>query len=327
MVRVQEPESGSNHRFSAVGCVLAGRGPGFDLEEKKGKEASRVGPLVIRSFDTIYGRFQGAGIASVIACDDSRAGLRDRVDWLGDQNLYCGWKGFFASGAHRTIRVPNLAAFRSTWNRGEEGSREILIPWPRPHLLEQATPEDVARNVPSRDRRPQDKSPCHGRILEAKTLSTFPSPIVPTSLFLTSQQHSGARAITQVYNIKDRVVLKETAVLKTEKEQNQPTAGRRARFWTWFLTPRRAVARRSGLREKLSEGVKHARVHALGSGPKRCSPVRLPDGLILELRVEAPGQGGSEWLSWSPEAELTGRRLHRTSWRDSRTLSTSAPSR
>ena len=186
MVRVQEPDSGSNHRFSAVGSVLAGRGPGFELEDRKGREPSRVEPLVIRSFGTIYGRFQGAGIASVIACDDSKAGLRDRVDWLGDQNVYCGWKGFFASGADRTIRVPNLAAFRSTWNRGEESSLEVLIPWLRPPLLEQATPEDMARNLPGREAILKQVA-VPRPFLEAKTLSTFPPPSIPTPLLLSSQ--------------------------------------------------------------------------------------------------------------------------------------------
>ena len=235
IVRLQEPDSGSNHRFSAVGSVLAGRGPVFDLEDRQGKEPSRRGPAVIRSFDTIYGRFQGAGIASVIACDDSKAGLRDRVDWLGDQNVYCGWKGFFASGADRTIRVPNLAAFRSTWNRGEESSLEILIPWLRPPLLEQATPEDLARNLPGREtilKRVAVPRP----YLEAKTLSTFAPPIIPTPLFLTSQARSGAGARHGVFNIKDPSRT-ETSGRASSSKPGSRHSRKAARFSTWFLTP------------------------------------------------------------------------------------------
>ena len=48
---------------------------------------------------------------------------------------------------------------------------------------------------------------------------------------------------------------------------------------------------------------------AYGSGPRRSSPVRPRDGLVLEIRVEAPVNHDSEWLSWQPGAESRGRAL------------------
>ena len=52
--------------------------------------------------------------------------------------------------------------------------------------------------------------------------------------------------------------------------------------------------------------MKHLRVRVIGSGARQCSPVRLPDGLTLEIRVEPPAEKDADWLSWSPEPESTG---------------------
>ena len=106
---------------------------------------------VVRAFDTVFGRFQGAGIASVIASSNPSASARDRVDWLGEQNLFCGWKGFYASGKETTLRIPSLAAFRSTWNGSDQSSQEIPVPWPQPPHLSQAMPTALGPFIPGRE--------------------------------------------------------------------------------------------------------------------------------------------------------------------------------
>ncbi len=66
--------------------------------------------------------------------ESTAASPRDRVDWLGQQNLFCGWKGYYASGPAQTLRVPSLAAFRSMWNGSDQNSREILRGCGEPRL-------------------------------------------------------------------------------------------------------------------------------------------------------------------------------------------------
>ena len=90
-----EGDPGASHRFSVLGSVLACRGPAFKLRGGGGDGAG-VRPLTVRSFDTIYGRYHGSGIASVIAVDSAQASPTETVDWVGQQNLFYGWKGFFA---------------------------------------------------------------------------------------------------------------------------------------------------------------------------------------------------------------------------------------
>jgi serine/threonine-protein kinase len=57
------------------------------------------------------------------------------------------------------------------------------------------------------------------------------------------------------------------------------------------------------LRERVKPGTPRARVRVIGSGPRRFSPVRLPDAIALEIRVDPPSSQGAEWLSWSPDPE------------------------
>src|SRR5208337_4266098 len=192
LVRGLDPEKRGDRRFSVVGGVLACRGPGFELKEAAGGDAQRQPtPLVVRAFDTVFGRFQGAGIASILFSESTAASPRDRVDWLGQQNLFCGWKGYYASGPEQTLRVPSLAAFRSTWNGTDQNSREILASWPRPRHLGQAVPADLGPFVPGRE--PALAQAAAPRpYLGAKTLWTFPPPAVPVTVGLTGTGARGA---------------------------------------------------------------------------------------------------------------------------------------
>ena len=185
-------------RLAGGPSVLGGRQrarrsrPGLRLSAGSAGDGPRPRPLVVRSFDTVYGRFQGAGIASVIAADNARAGPSESVDWLGEQNLFCGWKGFFASGEDRTIRIPNLAAFRSTWNGSDGSSAEISSPWPQPTLpVRGLRPTSSSRSPPGttprcggwRDRGPSSRPRRSGRSAR-RACQDWPSlpqvPVPPT---------------------------------------------------------------------------------------------------------------------------------------------------
>ena len=58
------------------------------------------------------------------------------------------------------------------------------------------------------------------------------------------------------------------------------------------------------LRDRLTPGLKHARSSWSARDNHRFTPVRLPDGLYLEIRVEP--LAASEPPSWSPEPGATG---------------------
>lgn len=174
-----DPEQRGEQRFSVVGGVLASRGPGFELKQAAGGDAQRKpNPFVIRAFDSVFGRFQGAGIASVVFSESSAGSPRDRVDWMGQQNLFCGWMGYYASGAEQTLRVPSLASFRSTWNGTDQNSREILSAWPQPRHLADAIPADLAPFLPGREQALL-RAAVPRPYLGSKTLWAFEPPVVP----------------------------------------------------------------------------------------------------------------------------------------------------
>ncbi|MGZ5997421.1 MAG: hypothetical protein ACXWN0_17335, partial [Isosphaeraceae bacterium] len=311
LVRELGPERRGDQRFSVVGGVLASRGPGFQLQDAAGGDAQRKPtPLVIRAFDTVFGRFQGAGIASILFSESPAASPRDRVDWLGQQNLFCGWKGYYANGPEQTLRVPSLAAFRSTWNGTDQNSREILASWPQPQHLGQAVPADLRPFVPGRE--PALVQAAAPRpFLGAKTLWTFPPPAVPVTVGRTGTGAPGASiaALDPQLRIRNRARDPALSPLETTAGAVGPENARL--FDLVFDTDSVQWQGDLGafLHEKMTDEVRHARVRVHGSGPRRSSPVRLRDGLVLEIRVEPPVNRDSEWLSWQPGAESRGRAL------------------
>ena len=155
-------------------------------------------------------------------------------NWLGDQNVYCGWKGFFASGADRTIRVPNLAAFRSTWNRGEESSLEILIPWLRPPFS-----TGDARRPGSQPAGPGDHTQAGGRppaVLEAQDALDIPAANHSHAALLDFSRRAPGRGRTRGFQHQGPIARKQAAAHKFEQARLKGQQ-ERGRFSTWFLTP------------------------------------------------------------------------------------------
>jgi serine/threonine-protein kinase len=308
LVRSLEPDRVAERRFSSIGSILACRGPGFELREANG-EVRKARPFVIRTFDTVFGRFQGAGIASVIASSTPLAGARDRVDWLGDRNLFSGWKGFYASGFEHTLLIPSLAAFRSTWNESDQTSREILAPWPQPAHLGQAVPADLGPFIPGREAALKEV-PLPRPFLGAKTLWTFPEPVVPVPSLLDESTNPRSRT-----PVDSRLMVRlpgkqqpHTTVFD-QHEQARSADGSTTELVFDTEEDRWHGDLGAFLRSELTDSVKHARIKVVGSGPHRTSPVRLLDGLVLEVVVEAPAKPEAEWLSWSPEPESRGSAL------------------
>jgi serine/threonine-protein kinase len=311
IVRVLNQDRTSDHRFSVVGSVLACRGPGFEIANPKPGKEPGLKPLVIRSFDTAFGRFQGAGIASVVAFDNAIASPRGCVDWFGQQNLFCGWRGFLASGEDRSIQVPNLAALRSTWNGSDLSSQEIPTAWPMPARLGQSVPQELSPFVPGREAA-LGQVALPRAFLGAKTFWSFPSPILPVpSVFTASSTPNALSTAVARFNTKEGLGRSDGLTYNpAPTAHSEPTTGSSI-VDLLFDTDAPQWHGDLGyfLREKMAESAKHARVRVRGSGPRRCSPVRLPDGLVLEIRIEPPVNGDTEWLSWSPEAEAEGRAL------------------
>jgi serine/threonine-protein kinase len=264
-------------RFSTVGSYLVGRGPAVELKNA-GAGGTRPRPLELRSFDTVFGRLPAEGpiVASLIWADDDAAPRpQDRIEWRGDRNLFVGWSGFYACGPGPTIRVPGLLALRSTWNGSDGESQEIPVRWPPFPHPEYCLPGNLKPFVAQWDAA-LARVPVPRPYLIEKTLGEFPHPDVPSL--------GGPARGNPPWGDQPELVF---------------DAG--AERWHGDLG--------IFLHENVVAGMRHARVRAVGAGAHRFTPVRLPDGIVLELRVEPSSSSNAPGLSWSPAEDATGRAL------------------
>jgi serine/threonine-protein kinase len=308
LVRIANPESGAEHRLGWIDSVIAGPGPIVQREAPAAGVRSK--PLVFRTYGTAIGRLQMPGIASVISSSELEGGAAQQVDWAGDRNLYAGWKGYFARGRDRDplILVGELKAIRSTWNATEKDSQEIWLPWPRP------SDPDLSTVVPAGLRwflldRPNllSQTPWPWAGLFEKTVGAYVSPLVPEPVWTALPSPRTGQAAAQHFQaisptLRGGAVPGGAAppapappppadlVELTMNTSEPPWNGDLGAF----------------MRDKLTPGRKHVRIRVAGSGAHRFTPVRIPAGLQVEIRVTPANPPGGEPIFWSSESATAG---------------------
>jgi serine/threonine-protein kinase len=310
-VRVTRPDPAAEQRIFFVGSLLACPGPVVRCDQADARVRPRR--LAIRAYGSAFGRLQGPGfaIASVISSFDPDAAAELRIDWAGDRNVFVGWKGFFARGADPTITVGSLAQVRSTWNATEQGSQELLAASPLSFDPSRVTPADLSPLLPApRSLMTQAPRPVTG--LFPKTFDGYPGPPIPDPISWISARPAAAAGIGP----RTRKVLKydpktdgPAAATGGLTGTGGPGASRQADGDPPVLTMNTADPPWEGdlgafLRERVPHEARHVRVRVEGSGVHRFTPVRLPDGITLEIRVDATP--GAEPPSWSPDPQASG---------------------
>lgn len=277
--------------------------------------------LSVRADGTVFGRLQGQGIASLVCMANPDATADRTVVWAGDRNVYYGWKGFFARGPEPTITVGGLVQARSTWNATERGSQEILVDLPLTLDAEHASPAELSPHLPP-DRKWLATAPARPSVgLFPRALDGYAEPIVPDVLAWAAAPTGFApggiaatapmsRKVIQ-YNTKQAAA---GGVPGTAGGVPGPaggvhgiasqTASGPADLEFNTANPRWGGDLGAFLHAAIPPGARHLRVRVQGSGAHRWTPVRLPDGLTLEIRVEVPP--GAEPLSWSCEPLASG---------------------
>ena len=306
LVRVDGADATSDNRMFLVQSMVAGPGPIIEWSKKPAGRPAKA--LVVRAFGSVFGRLHGTGIASVIASNDPTQAADKQVDWLGDQNLFAGWVGLFACGDDQTVTVGDLAAARSTWNGTDKLSREILAPWGHRGDLAGATPADFASFVPSHravlQRAARPRMGLYEKALSAYSEPAIPEPDASEWLFAPVREAPSFR------QLKPGELPPETTEL-TRNGYGAPArpAGPGGPAEMTFRTD---VVPWKGdlgayLRDRLAPTMTFVRVRVQGSGRHSFTPVKLPRGLRLEIKVEADAMG--EPPNWSPKSGATGTAL------------------
>jgi serine/threonine-protein kinase len=307
LLRLELPESEAMQRLDFVDAVLAGFGP--ILECRPATPDGRPKPVVIRSFGSAFGRLlrQGVAVASVITSTSPNASAAQQIDWGGDRNLFAGWIGFVAQGADETITVRDLAAVRSTWNGTDGASQEILVPYLQPADLAAAPPTSLVPFLPDRvailGQVARPRAGLFDKTVAAYLHSIRPEPI-GWAFDRPTQQPGGPiqpKLVAPVSQAKADVVI--IPPKGGSPAGPAPTEGV-PELTMDLADPRWAGDLGAFLRDRLTAEMEHARVRVVGSEKHRFTPVRLPPGLQLEIRVEPAAGAEPPW--WSPEPETTG---------------------
>ena len=248
------------------------------------------------------------GVASVISSASAIPQAAKQIDWAGDNNHFAGWKGFFASGNDPMVTITELAKVRSTWNGADRNSHEIFPSWQPPSDLAATTPTELKFFVPGRETiLRQVAQPRSG--LFQKAVGDYPTPVDSCSRW--AGQLCGARSVRKAFCGTGRCAHGRT-------RKDEPGQRRARSVSTFAVTPSSDVSELtfsteslpwSGdlgafLRDQLTPGMRNVRVTVSGSGPHRFTPIRLPQGLWLEIRVEP--LAAAEPPSWSPQPDSTG---------------------
>jgi serine/threonine protein kinase len=307
LVRIAKPETGAEHRLGFVDSVIAGPGP--MIYRAAPAPGSHSKPLVFRAYGTAFGRLQMPGIASIISSSDLEGTATQQVDWAGDRNLYAGWKGFFARGSDRdpTILVGELKAVRSTWNATERDSPEIWLPWPRPSDPDLSTVALEGLKFFLSDR-PNllSQVPWPWAGLFEKTVGAYVPLLVPEPIWSALPTPRGGPATAQHILAYTPGGPGAGGVVPGAPAQPAPpppadllelTMNTSEPPWNGDLG--------AFMRDRLTSDRRHVRIRVEGAGAHRFTPVRIPDGIQLEIRVAATSPG-SEPLSWTSESQATG---------------------
>ena len=298
LVRISGLDSQSEHRLCFIDTVVAGPGP--IVQRSAGARGIRSKPLVFRAFGSAFGRLQEPGISSILASTEPEGTAAQQFDWAGDRNLFAGWKGFFARGNDRDpmILVDDLVAVRSTWNATERNSHEIPVSWPRPSELALVTPADLEPFLPD-GHKLSSQAPWPSPGLFQKTVGAYPEPTVPEPVWSAlATPHAGGAASRHI-QVKVPGLFPGTATPSGPALSTTAPAADLVE-----LTMNTAESPWNGdlgafMRDRLSANTKHVRIHVTGSGTHDFTPVNLPRGIQLEIRVDSATIPGAEPLSWS----------------------------
>ncbi len=147
LIACARPEAGSERRVHILRSLLACSGPIIELDGLS--QGGRPNPVVVRAFESTFGRFEGTGKskASMVGLrEDAAAG--ELMSWTGNRNIFAGWSDWVSAGANHTVKVADLDAARWTWPNTDLNSKMKGESWPIPIGLDLITATHLRDQAP-----------------------------------------------------------------------------------------------------------------------------------------------------------------------------------
>jgi serine/threonine protein kinase len=168
--------SGVLRRVSVVRSIIGTRGPAFELSDTSPTMKPR--PHTARALGTTFARFQTNLRASLVAARGEYGTASELIDWQGEGNTFAGWYDWLSAGQSHNVRVASLKDARTIWPGTDPNSDSTPNAWPLPLATEVVSPSQLRVHAPSRLAvltRVATPNP----YLSEMTLSAFARPQVP----------------------------------------------------------------------------------------------------------------------------------------------------
>ncbi len=296
LMRVTGKGTGLSRRLAVTRSLLAGQGPLLDLG----------GPLLLRSLCSTYARIEPrnaaqsvlhSGRSSVVGVDAGSDAVTS-LDWAGESNTFRGWPSL-VSEREGVPRAADLGALKIAWPGGDVMSVEKVDAWPAG--IEELFPLDLVKLA-------EEQAPTLSRVatptawIREKSQTNFTPLYVPrvalTPINVVTPGGSGMAA-------------PEIGIASTKRsppggappgkaapiavDPAQLELGFDTQVSPWFgdlgAFIKQNIAGRPGL--------KRIKVRVQGFGPRTWTPIKLPQGVSLEIAVDGPQKPGDQTITWT----------------------------
>ena len=290
---------GGDRKLHIQRSVVASRGAFLELTSPVG---ARPTPVTVRALASTFARFRAAEPASLIFFHDDVGGeATDFVNWQGEQNVFMGWNDWASMGNGHAVKVATLAAARSTWPGTDALSQELPGAWP---LLDfpRVVPEQLKAYAPQSLATLQGVTPPSAFLAE-KTIEEFKRPEIPVFVSpIPNEPQPGQGFIpgqTPPPNFNPPVFNPNPpGVAPNPADPNAPKVQVVKELLFDFIAKPWSGNLGAYLHDQLKPGDQRVRVRVSGTGRSYFTPVRIPDGISLEIVVETARQAGGEPPVW-----------------------------
>ena len=289
-------------------AIVSWPGPGPIIQCPGKSPASQTRPLLIRAFGSVFGRLHGVGVASVISSSSGADPPRNKSTGKGTTTSSRAGRASSPAATTPWSPIADLAEVRSTWNKADRESQEILLPWPYTADLASATPASIAPFVPSRETI-CSKWPSLARVCSRKPSANIASPAIPQPAGWALERHEPAAERLAAGN-RDRSSACGRGVADPDSDRRLRPRARPTSPQTQdltFDTAGPALERRpGGVLAGSTDRRAQARPSPRGGLGAPSIHARAAAGRVCVWRFASNPWPPSEPPSWSPEPNATG---------------------
>jgi serine/threonine-protein kinase len=300
LIRSSTSDPGGERTIHLVRTLLCSRGALLDVNA--GGTPGRTSPLFVRTLGSTFAQLAGQGTTSLIVSALDVGRPEELVSWAGERNVFAGWHDWFSFNNGRAVKVTDLSSARTIWPELDPRNREEPSRWRVDLDLDRVTPADLLP-LASESGGTLSRVAAPSPFLLEKTVEAFGRSVIPR---LAARTPGPA---TPKFDPMPRAAI----------PPNPPPAGAKPGATVPVPAERELAFDLSAnpwhgdlglfLRDQLRKEDRRLRVLVAGSGAYFSTPIRLPEGLSLELEPDPARPHDASPITWSAIRESSGEAL------------------